>query len=129
MNNSKLPSNKNFGITFFIFFAFLSFLFFKKYLFLLFFSLSIIFLVLGLLNSKILLPLNILWNKFGIFLGKIMSPIIMIIVYFGVVFPTKLILFLLKKDVLNVDFRPMNKKIITYWNLRKDNIKSMDNQF
>lgn len=129
MNNSKLPSNKNFGITFFIFFGFLSFLFFKKSVFLLFFTLSIIFLVLGLINSKILLPLNILWNKFGIFLGKIMSPIIMIIVYFGVVFPTKLILFLLKKDVLNVDFRPMNKKIITYWNLRKDNIKSMDNQF
>ena len=58
-----------------------------------------------------------------------MSPVIMTIVYFGAVVPTKLILLLLKKDVLDIDFSPKNKKIVSYWNLRKDKIKTMDNQF
>ena len=131
MRKEKISSNRSFGLVFFLFFLILAIypILNKGSLNYKLLYISLIFLILGLLNSKILLPLNILWNKFGIFLGKIMSPVIMMIIYFWVVFPTKLILLLLKKDVLNIDFKPMNKKIVSYWNLRKEKIKTMDNQF
>ena len=58
---------------------------------------SLIFLILGLLNSKILTPLNKLWFKFGIFLGKIISPLIMGIIFFLVVTPIGLIMRYLRK--------------------------------
>lgn len=131
MKKDKISSNRSFGLVFFIFFLILAIypILHKGLLNYKLLYISIIFLILGLLNSKILSPLNILWNRFGNFLGKIMSPVIMTIVYFGAVVPTKLILLLLKKDVLDIDFSPKNKKIVSYWNLRKDKIKTMDNQF
>ena len=84
-----------------------------------------IFLILGLINSKILTPLNKLWTKFGYFLGSIISPIVMGIVYFAVVTPTGLIMKLLGKDLLLL--KKNNNQ--TYW-IKKENIKSsMKNQF
>ena len=73
---------------------------------------SLIFLILGLINSKILTPLNKLWFKFGIFLGSIIAPIVMGIVFFLVVTPIGLIMKTLKKDLLNIKY---NNKIKTYW--------------
>ena len=72
---------------------------------------SLIFLVLGLLNSKILTPLNKLWFKFGIFLGKIISPIIMGIIFFLVVTPIGILMRLLGKDLINLKYN--NNK--SYW--------------
>ena len=60
--------------------------------------------MLGIFNSKILSPLNKIWFKFGIFLGKIISPIVMGIVFFIVVTPIVLLMRLLKKDLLNLKF-------------------------
>ena len=81
--------------------------------------------VLALLNSKILTPLNKLWFKFGVFLGKIISPIIMGIIFFLVVTPIGLIMRLLGKDVLNLRYND-NK---SYW-IEKNGPKSkMKNQF
>ena len=86
---------------------------------------SLVFLILGLLNSKILTPLNKLWFKFGIFLGNFISPIIMGIIFFFVVTPTGLIMRLFKKDLINL--KKNNNK--TYW-IEKKSIKSnMKNQF
>ena len=86
---------------------------------------SLIFLILGLLNSKILTPLNKLWAKFGIFLGKIISPIIMGIIFFFVVTPTGIIMRILGKDILNLKYNK-NK---SYW-IEKNGPKSkMKNQF
>jgi len=86
---------------------------------------SFVFLILGLLNSKILTPLNKLWFKFGIFLGNFISPIIMGIIFFFVVTPTGLIMRLFKKDLINL--KKNNNK--TYW-IEKKSIKSnMKNQF
>ncbi|MDB2679199.1 SxtJ family membrane protein, partial [Candidatus Pelagibacter bacterium] len=88
-------------------------------------GISIIFLILGLLNSKILSPLNKLWFKFGIFLGKIVSPIIMGIIFFFVVTPIGYLMRLFKKDVLSLKFNK-NK---SYW-VEKNGPKSkMKNQF
>jgi len=85
----------------------------------------LIFLVLGLLNSKILTPLNKLWFKFGILLGKVVSPLIMGIIFFFVVTPIGFIMRLLGKDVLNLKYNK-NK---SYW-IEKSGPKSkMKNQF
>ena len=122
-------SNKSFGIVFFLFFLVLSIFSFNNnnnnsyYLIII----SIIFLFLGLRNSQLLTPLNKLWIKFGFLLGKIISPIVMAIVYFSVVFVTKIFLVLIKKDILNLK---LDKNIKTYWVNKNNNEKSnMKNQF
>ena len=122
-----IGSNRSFGIVFFIFFLIISFYpiingeNFRIWALLI----SIIFLILGLVNSKLLTPLNKLWSKFGILLGKIISPLIMGIIFFFVVTPIGLLMRLLKKDLLNLKF---NKRQ-TYW-IEKNGPKSkMNKQF
>ena len=123
----KVSSNKSFGIVFSIFFLFISiYLFLNEYptyywsLFV-----SFIFLLLGLMNSKILSPLNLLWFKFGLLLGKIVSPFVMGIIFFVVVTPISILLKIFGKDVLNLKFN--NNK--TYW-IEKNGPKSnMKKQF
>ena len=89
-------------------------------------AVSIVFLILGLINSKILTPLNRLWFKFGILLGRIVSPIVMALIFFAVVTPIGLTMRLLRKDVLNLKY---NKKSKSYW-IEKNGPKSkMKNQF
>ena len=123
----KVSSNKSFGIVFSIFFLIISiYLFLNKYP-IYYWSLfvSIIFLILGLMNSKILSPLNLLWFKFGILLGKIVSPVVMGIIFFLVVTPISILLKIFGKDVLNLKFN--NNK--TYW-IEKNGPKSnMKKQF
>ena len=88
-------------------------------------AISIIFLILGLLNSSILYPLNKIWFKFGILLGNVVSPIVMGIVFYAVVTPTSIIVRMFGKDLLNL--KKNNKK--SYW-IEKSPIKSkMKNQF
>ena len=86
---------------------------------------SLIFLILGYLKSRILTPFNSLWFKFGIFLGRIVSPIILGVIYFFIVTPTSILLRLFKKDLLNLKFSNNN----SYW-LEKQGPKSkMKNQY
>ena len=127
MNDVKIGSNKSFGIVFFIVFLIISIypMLGGDSLRMWSLAISIIFLILGLLNSKILSPLNKLWFKFGIFLGKIISPIIMGIIFFFVVTPIGYLMRLFKKDVLSLKFND-NK---SYW-VEKNGPKSkMKNQF
>ena len=86
---------------------------------------SIIFLTLGLLNSKILTPLNKLWFKLGIFLGNFIAPIVMGIIFFFVVTPTGIIMKLLGKDLIKLKKNNEN----SYWIEKKDIKSSMKNQF
>ena len=125
--NIKLPSNRNFGIVFAIAFLIISLwpLFSQNEIRYWYLILSIIFLTLGLINSKLLLPLNKIWFKFGIFLGNFIAPIVMGIIYFFVVTPTGLIMKMLGKDLLNL--KKSNKD--SYW-IKKDNLNSsLKNQF
>ena len=86
---------------------------------------SVIFLILGYFKSRILTPLNSLWYKFGIFLGRIVSPIILGVIYFFIVTPTSILMRLFKKDLLNLKFS--NNK--SYW-IKKQGPKSkMKNQY
>ena len=89
------------------------------------FILSIVFLILGLHNSKILTPLNSLWFKFGLLLGKIVSPIIMLIIFFFVVTPIGLFMRLIGKDLLRLRFNK-NK---SYWIEKSEPNSKMKNQF
>ena len=87
--------------------------------------LSLIFFIFGLLNSNILSPLNRIWFKFGIILGRIVSPTVMGLVFFLVVTPTSLILRLFKKDNLNLK----KNDNTTYWIEKSDKKSNMKNQF
>lgn len=86
---------------------------------------SLVFLILGLLNSKILIPLNKGWVKFGESLGKIIAPIVMFLVFFTILTPIAILLKLFGKDLLKIK---KNKLIKSYWINRK-NITSMNRQF
>ena len=127
MDDDKISSNRSFGIVFFLVFLIIAIypLTHSGDVKLWSVIISIIFLVLGLLNSKILTPLNTLWIKIGIFLGKIFSPIIMGIIFLLVVTPTGLIMRLLGKDVLNLKYNDNQ----SYWIEKKGPKSKMKNQF
>ena len=127
MDDIKISSNRSFGIVFFVVFALIAFYPLIKQGDIRIWSLivSLIFLVLGLLNSKILNPLNKVWFKFGIFLGKIVSPLVMGIIFFFVVTPIGFLMRLLKKDLLNLKYKD-NK---SYWIEKNEPKSKMKNQF
>ena len=125
--NIKISTNKSFGIVFFIFFLIITMspLLNDENIRIWSLIISLIFLILGLMNSRILTPLNKLWFKFGILLGSIISPIIMGIVFFVIVTPTSFIMKFLGKNLLNL--KKDNKS--TYW-IERPKVKiKMKDQF
>ncbi len=127
MSDVKVSSNRSFGIVFFVVFLLIALypVINNEEIRVWSLIVSLIFLVLGLLNSKILNPLNQIWFKFGVLLGRIISPFIMAIIFFFVVTPIGLIMRTLGKDILNLRYN--TKK--TYW-IEKTGPKSkMKNQF
>ena len=120
--------NRSFGLLFFI--VFLAFALWpltkKGEINLYLISIALIFLILGLLNSKILTPLNRSWIKFGELLGRIIAPIIMGIVYFIILTPVSLLVRLFGKDLIGMKF---NNNLKTYWIKRKKHLGTMDKQF
>ena len=122
-----MSSNRSFGLLFFIVFFIIGLWPLKNDLELnyIFIGISIIFLILGLMNSKILTPFNKIWVKFGELLGRIIAPIVMAIIYFFILTPISLILRIFGKDLLNLKFSKEN----SYWTKREKNIGTMDKQF
>ena len=127
MDDFNISSNRSFGIVFFVVFLLIAVFPLANSEDLRIWSLiiSLIFLILGLLKSKILTPLNRLWFKFGIFLGKIVSPLVMGVIFFFVVTPIGLIMKILGKDLLNLKYN-LNK---SYWIEKSDPKSKMKNQF
>ena len=123
----QIGSNRSFGIVFFIFFLIIALwpLLNNNEIRLWSLIISLIFLILGILNSRLLNPLNKLWMKFGLLLGRIISPIIMGIIFFIVVTPIGLFMRILGKDLLNLKYN--NNK--SYWIKRNDQKSRMKNQF
>ena len=121
-------SNKSFGLTigFFSTLVFFYFFYITQEINIYLVTVSLFFLILGVFNSSILTPFNIIWVKFGDLLGIIVSPIVMMVVYFGVIFPTKIILRLFKKDILNLK---TDKTAKTFWIESSKKFNSMNNQF
>ena len=127
MDEIKISSNRSFGIVFFIVFLLIGIypLLNNDDVRIWSIIISIAFLILGLLNSKILLPLNKIWFKFGILLGKIISPLIMGLIFFVVVTPIGLLMTLFNKDLLNLKFN----KSKSYWIEKSEPKSKMKNQF
>ena len=124
----KKSSNRSFGILFFL--VFLGFGLWpltkemSPNIYLV--TISVIFLILGLLNSKLLSPLNNLWIKFGEILGKVIAPIVMAVVYFLILTPISLLVRLFGKDLIEMKF---NNNVKSYWIKRKKHLGTMDKQF
>ena len=124
----KKSSNRSFGILFFL--VFLGFglwpltkeMYPNVYLIII----SVIFLTLGLLNSKLLSPLNEIWIKLGEILGMIIAPLIMALVYFLILTPISLLVRAFGKDLLGLKYL---KQQNSYWIKRKKEISTMDKQF
>ena len=127
MDEIKISSNRSFGIVFFIVFLLIGTypLLNNDHIRIWSLIISIVFLILGLLNSKILFPLNKIWFKFGILLGKIISPLIMGLIFFVVVTPIGLLMRLFNKDLLNLKFN----KSKSYWIEKSEPKSKMKNQF
>ena len=127
MDDVKISSNRSFGIVFFIVFLLISLYPIINDENIRYWALiiSLIFLILGLLKSNILTPLNKLWFKFGILLGRIISPLIMGMIFFFVVTPIGFLMRMLKKDLLNLKYN--NNK--SYWIEKTEPKSKMKNQF
>ena len=128
MNKIKIGSNRNFALVFFIFFLIVSLwpLIYGELIRIWSFIFSLVFLILGLMNSKLLTPLNKLWFKFGTILGALIAPVVMGVVFFLVVTPIGLVMRIMGKDLLNKKYD--NKKR-TYWIKRSTPIGTMKRQF
>ena len=128
--NSKIRinSNRSFGIVFFFVFLIISLcpLLNGNPLRVWSIFVAIIFLILGLINSNFLTPLNKLWFKFGKLLGFIVAPIVMGVIFFLVITPTGFFMKMLGKDLLNKKY---NNKIKSYWINREKSKSTMKQQF
>ncbi len=123
-----MSSNRSFGILFFLVFLLIGMWPLinqgnPRYIFI---AISLLFFILGVLNSKLLTPLNKSWIKFGEFLGRIIAPVVMAFIFFGVLTPISLIVRMFGKDLLNLKLE--NKKN-SYWIKRAKKIGSMRKQF
>ena len=125
--HKNLPSNRNFGLVFFVLFLIIGIypLINHENVRLWSLIISLIFLILGLINSKILIPLNRLWFMFGILLGKFFSPLIMLMIFFLVVTPIGILMRIFKKDSLNLKYNEGK----SYWIEKKGPKSKMKNQF
>ena len=124
----EVSSNRSFGLVFFVVFLIIGLWPLldggQFRIWSLFFSLF--FLVLGLLNSKLLTPLNLLWTKFGILLGNVFAPIVMSFIFFLVVTPIGLLMRIMGRDLLRTKY---NKSGKSYWIKREKRITKMNQQF
>ena len=124
--NIKSKDNITFGILFFILFLIIGLYPLKNGLNIRLWSLglSFVFLMITFIRPNLFTPLNKLWIQFGILLGKVISPIVMGLVFFFVVTPIGILVRLFKKDVMG-----LKKKETSYWINREDKVQSMRKQF
>ena len=125
---SSKKNNRSFGLLFFVLFLLIGLwpLINGGSPRIYFFPIAILFLILGLINSSILTPLNRNWVKFGELIGKIVAPIVMGIIYFAVLTPIGIFLRIFRKDLLDLKF---SNKENSYWKKRIKDLGSMNKQF
>lgn len=124
--NIKRKNNITFGILFFIFFLIVGLypLISNEPIRIWSAAVSLVFLIITIIKPNLFTSLNKLWIKFGILLGKIISPIVMGLVFFFVVTPIGIFIKVLKKDVMG-----LKRGAFSYWITREDKIQSMKKQF
>ena len=123
----KVGSNRSFGIVFSIVFLLIALwpLLNNSEIRVWSLIISSIFLILGFLNSMLLNPLNILWFKFGLLLGKVISPLVMGLIFFCVVTPIGILMKIFMKDLLKLKYNNKN----SYWVDKKGPKSKMSDQF
>jgi len=88
---------------------------------------SILFFLLSFFSPSVLKYPNMYWIKFGYFLGRVISPIILFLIYFFTIFPINLIVVrIFRKDILSVK---LSNKAKSYWITKNKSNINMDNQF
>jgi len=122
----KRKNNITFGILFFIFFLIIGLypLISSGTIRIWSITVSLAFLIITIIKPNLFMSLNKLWIKFGILLGKIISPIVMGLVFFFVVTPVGILMKILKKDVMG-----LKRGASSYWITREDKVQSMKKQF
>ncbi len=119
----ELPSNRKFGFFFTFVFAVAAVYFFSSsnmtwaYIFII---AALIFLVITLVKDDVLLPLNKLWIRFGLLIGMVISPIVLGIIFFGLITPIAMLTRLFGRDELRLKF---NEKS-SHWISRSEPINS-----
>ena len=123
----KNENNKSFGILFFIVFFIIAIwpILNSETIRIWAAVMSVVFLILGIINSNILTPLKKGWIKLGEILGKVISPIVMGFIYFIIITPIGILMRLIGKDLLNTKFN----KDKSYWVQRHQKSGSMKKQF
>jgi hypothetical protein len=124
--NIKIKNNITFGILFFIFFLIIGFypLISNEPIRIWSVIVSLVFLIITIIKPNLFTFLNKLWVKFGFLLGKIISPIVMGLVFFFVVAPIGILVRIFKKDFLG-----LKRGASSYWINREDKLQSMKKQF
>ena len=120
--NRELPSNRKFGLFFTLIFLIAAIYFYLddyEILSYIFGLLVVTFLIISIYNPKVLAPLNIIWMRFGFLIGKIISPIVMGIIFFGIFTPLAIIMRLFGRDELNLRY----KKNDSDWVKRKQGLQ------
>ena len=124
--NIKKKNNITFGILFFIFFLIIGLysLISSGTIRIWSITVSLVFLIITIIKPNLFTSLNKLWIKFGILLGKIISPIVMGLIFFFAVTPIGILMKILKKDVMG-----LKRGASSYWITREDKVQSMKKQF
>ena len=122
----KKNDNITFGLLLFFFFLIFGFYPLNSGGFIRIWSvvLSLVFLIITIIRPNLFTFLNKLWIQFGILLGKIISPIVMGLVFFFVVTPIGILVRILRKDVMG-----LKRRTTSYWINREDKVQSMKKQF
>ena len=122
----KRKDNITFGALFFVFFLVIGLYPLKTVGTVRIWSLvlSLLFLIITIIRPNLFTFLNRLWIQFGILLGKIISPLVMGLVFFFVVTPIGILIRILKKDVMG-----LKRGDSSYWINREDKVQSMRKQF
>ena len=126
MNSSEieLPSNRKFGVFFTLVFAVLAaYFYFSDNVTWTYVAsaAALAFLLVTLIKSDALLPLNKLWMRFGLLLGMIVSPIVLGLIFFGLFTPIAILMRLSGRDELRLKCTQKE----SHWILRGDPIKSV----
>ena len=126
----ELPTNRKFGLFFTFIFA-VAATYFYYYANIIwacvFVAATLLFLIVTLVKSDALMPLNKLWMRFGLFLGMIVSPVVIGLIFFGIFTPISMLMRLSGRDELKLKFT----KKSSHWISRAEPIKSetFKNQF
>ncbi len=120
--------SRAFGFLFSILFALLSLYLYLKNIefFFIFLVFSLLFFGLAIFSPLSLRVLNFIWRKLGIFLGMIVSPIILSIIYFSLFTLTRIFLIFARKDLLDLKKNNIGN---TYWKVRSNPLNNMSDQF